>query len=162
MKTSSRGTVSTFFISTAETQLDPHIHGLIIVEAFNGGKKAHASIDETYPQGWPQLAAFLNSSDNFAIFRHFGTAHCRLLLHLQAELTEIEKQLDDLDKSDSETGPTSKIDLRYRLTRNEWYEGWNPAQKNLLDTFKAKLLEYGKPISNTIELVLVAYLSYLD
>lgn len=95
-------------------------------------------IDESYPLGWPQLAAFLNSVDNFAIFRRFGTAHCRILLHLQAEITAIEKELDELDKADSENP-----DMHYRLRRNEWYEGWDPRQKVLLDKLRVKLSEYG-------------------
>lgn len=34
--------------------------------------------------------------------------------------------------------------MLYRLRRNEWYEGWDTAQKDLLDKLRAKLLEYGK------------------
>jgi hypothetical protein len=89
--------------------------------------------------GWPQLAAFLNSADNYAIFRRFGTEHCRVLLHLMAEITSIEKDLDILDQTDSKNK-----DMLYRLRRNEWYEGWDTGQKDLLDKLKTKLLEYGK------------------
>jgi len=89
--------------------------------------------------GWPQLAAFLNSADNHAIFRRFGTEHCRILLHLMAEITSIQKELDKLDHADAENN-----DMLYRLRRNEWYEGWDTTQKDLLDKLRAKLLEYGK------------------
>jgi hypothetical protein len=95
--------------------------------------------DENYPVGWPQLAAFLNSADNYAIFRRFGTAHCRVLLHLMAEITSIEKKLDDLDISDAKDP-----NMVYRLRRNEWYEGWDTAQRDLLEKLRTKLSEYGK------------------
>jgi hypothetical protein len=94
--------------------------------------------DEGYPLGWPQLAAFLNSADSFAIFRRFGIAHCRVLVHLQAEITALEKELDALDIHDSVTQG-----MLYRLRRNEWYEGWDPAQKDLLEKLRLKLSEYG-------------------
>jgi hypothetical protein len=90
--------------------------------------------------GWPQLAAFLNSADNHAIFRRFGTEHCRVLLHLMAEITSIQKELEILDQADAENK-----DMLYRLRRNEWHEGWDTAQKDLLDKLRTKLLEYGKP-----------------
>jgi hypothetical protein len=99
-------------------------------------------IDETYPLGWPQLAAFLNSADSFAIFRRFGTAHCRVLLHLQVEITAIEEALDRLDTEDA-----SEPGMLYRLRRHEWKEGWDTSQRDLLDKLSSKLSEYGKKSS---------------
>lgn len=105
-------------------------------------------LDETYPLGWPQLAAFLNSADGSAIFRRFGTAHCRVLIHLQAEITGIEKALSDLDASDS-----SQPDKLYRLRRHEWQEGWDTAQKALLDKLRLKLSEYGISLLNSFTIL---------
>jgi hypothetical protein len=59
------------------------------------------------------------------------------LLHLSCEITALEKQLDELDEADSKTS------TKYRLRRNEHYEGWDPAQKELIDKLKLKLSEYG-------------------
>ena len=56
-----------------------------------------------------------------------------------AEITSIEKELDSLDQSDA-----NDKNMQYRLRRNEWYEGWDTKQKDLLDKLRAKLLEYGK------------------
>jgi hypothetical protein len=112
-------------------------------QSFNGPnpntKLTKFNIDESYPMGWPQLAAFLNSAENHAIFRRFGTEHCCILLHLMAEITSIQKELDILDQADAENK-----DKLYRLRRNEWHEGWDTAQKDLLDKLRTKLLEYGK------------------
>lgn len=73
------------------------------------------------------------------MFRRFGTAHCRILLHLQVEITDLIKELDQLDVADSdEDGGTL-----YRLRRNEWYEGWDRTQKDLLEKLQEKLSVYG-------------------
>ncbi|KAG9237275.1 hypothetical protein BJ875DRAFT_521129 [Amylocarpus encephaloides] len=93
---------------------------------------------ETYPQGFPRLAAFQNSSPDLAIFRRFGTEHCRVLMHLQCEIISISKELDILDLSDSD----EKNGLLYRLRRNEWHEGWDRTQKDLLENLQKKLSIY--------------------
>ena len=71
--------------------------------------------------------------------RRFGRAHTRVLLHLTCEITALEKELDTLDKVDSDSN------TRYRLRRSEYYEGWDSKQKSLLEKLKAKLMEYGMP-----------------
>ncbi|RFU33223.1 hypothetical protein B7463_g3148, partial [Scytalidium lignicola] len=88
-----------------------------------------------YPQGLPRLAAFQNLSSNLAIFRRFGTAHCRLLLHLQVEIMDIINELEKLDISDSD----EKGETLYRLRRVEWYPGWDTTQKDLMEKLAAKL-----------------------
>ncbi|CZR54213.1 uncharacterized protein PAC_04096 [Phialocephala subalpina] len=92
---------------------------------------------EDYPQGWPRLAAFLNTSSTLAVWRRFGTAHNRVLLHLQATITRLEQQLDELDKADAKD--PARL---YRLRRNEWREGWDTAQKDILEEMHRKLVEY--------------------
>jgi hypothetical protein len=95
---------------------------------------------EEYPKGWPQLAAFLNSKDNFAIFRRFRLIHCRVLLHLQAEITILEQKLINLDLSDSLEGSSTK----WRLLTAEFQDGWDPAQQNILRQLQQKLSIYGE------------------
>ncbi|KAH7395481.1 hypothetical protein BKA64DRAFT_60032 [Cadophora sp. MPI-SDFR-AT-0126] len=89
------------------------------------------------------MAAFQNSCDNSAIVRRFGTARFRILLHLQAEVADIEEELDKLDASDEKTGPDSELDLRYRLRYNVRKLGCgDPAQEKLIERLKEKLAEY--------------------
>jgi len=76
------------------------------------------------------------------MFRRFGRVHCRLLLHLEAEITVLERKLDTLDKRDDQT------DTAYRLKRCSWDPSWNADQKNLLDELKKKVAEYGELTSN--------------
>jgi hypothetical protein len=94
---------------------------------------------DSHPSGWPQLAAFLNSEDNFAIFRRFGLMHCRELVMLQAEITLLEKQRAELDKQDEASESTG-----YRLVSIEHQPGWDTEQKDLSEQIRKKLLIYGK------------------
>lgn len=73
------------------------------------------------------------------MFRRFGRAHCRILLHLEAEITILERKLDILDTHDAKSPG-----FNYRLRRSSWHESWDPTQKHLLDELKMKLLEYGE------------------
>jgi hypothetical protein len=94
---------------------------------------------EEYPEGWPQLAAFLHSSDNFAIFRRFGLTHSRVLVQLQCEIQLLEQQLAQLDKSDAAPGSTQA----WRLQTSNWDPSWNSEQKDLLKQLQEKLITYG-------------------
>jgi hypothetical protein len=90
-----------------------------------------------FPKGYPQLAAFLNSDDNFAVFRRFGNLSARALVQLQVDLTELEKKLHDLDDADA-LDPV----MSYRLRGFEDFEGWNSAQRDLISEIRVKLGEY--------------------
>lgn len=48
------------------------------------------------------LAAFLDSDDNFMIYRRFGYLQARLLLEKQEELRRLEEDLDILDSREQE------------------------------------------------------------
>ncbi|RDW87356.1 hypothetical protein BP5796_03050 [Coleophoma crateriformis] len=55
-----------------------------------------------------------------------------------AEITSIEKELDLLDVSDSKNE-----EMHWRLRKNEWYEGWDSGQRELLKKLREKLSLYG-------------------
>jgi hypothetical protein len=57
------------------------------------------------PQGYPSLAAFLDSDENFMVFRRFGHLHTRLLLQKQDELRIMERDLETIDNKDSRDNP---------------------------------------------------------
>lgn len=77
------------------------------------------------------------------MFRRFGRTHCRILLHLEAEITTLENKLDTLDIHDSQNSS-----FTYRLRSNSWNESWDREQKDLLKELKTKLLEYGESAKN--------------
>jgi hypothetical protein len=47
------------------------------------------------------LATFLDSDDNFMIYRRFGYLHARVLLRLQDKLRTLELRLDEYDDEDA-------------------------------------------------------------
>lgn len=49
-------------------------------------------------RGYSRLAAFLDSDENFMIYRRFGYIQSRLLLEKQDELRMLEDKLDILDR----------------------------------------------------------------
>lgn len=95
---------------------------------------------DNYPDGWPRVAAFLNSSDELLIFRRFGHIHSRLLLDLTVQITALETRLSRLDEEDAKASPETHNPLR--TTYDE--EGRNAEKEQLIEEIKAKMLEYWK------------------
>ncbi|KAI8932735.1 hypothetical protein NX059_010226 [Plenodomus lindquistii] len=58
---------------------------------------------EECPNGYPRLAAFNGSEQNFMMYRSFSCVHARLLLRHQASIQALETELDTLDRSHDET-----------------------------------------------------------
>ncbi|OCK77315.1 hypothetical protein K432DRAFT_304509, partial [Lepidopterella palustris CBS 459.81] len=54
------------------------------------------------PRGYPSLATFLDSDENFMIYRRFGYLQARLLLDKQDEMRKLEKKLEEMDSEDFE------------------------------------------------------------
>lgn len=55
------------------------------------------------PDGYPKLAAYLDSDENFMLYRRFGFLQSRLLLNKQDQLRVLEERLDEIDRTDEET-----------------------------------------------------------
>ncbi|KAL9134451.1 MAG: hypothetical protein Q9175_004363 [Cornicularia normoerica] len=66
----------------SETSRDMTGAAMTVTEAF-----------EHHEEGFPQVAAFLNSDEDNLIMRKFGNIHARLLLYRQDELAELEHDL---------------------------------------------------------------------
>ncbi|KAI9814189.1 MAG: hypothetical protein M1827_003355 [Pycnora praestabilis] len=102
---------------------------------------------EECPDGYPKLAAFSASDQNFKIYRGFNYLHARLLLYQQDEITRLEKDLDEMDKDDFEDEDEQyKICLRSR-DKDDARAG--QPRRELLMKIKEKLMEYGnlsKPV----------------
>ncbi|KAF2231422.1 hypothetical protein EV356DRAFT_293280 [Viridothelium virens] len=61
---------------------------------------------ESCPKGYPHLAAFLDSDENFMVYRRFGYLQSRLLLEKQDELRKLERKLDLIDDYNKTANPT--------------------------------------------------------
>ena len=59
-----------------------------------------AQLVESCPLGYPRLAAFNASEQNFMLYRGFSYVHARLLLDLQTRISILERELDDFDNED--------------------------------------------------------------
>src|SRR5438552_8863712 len=95
------------------------------------------SLVEDCPTGYPNLAAFLDSDENFMIYRRFGYIQARLLLEKQDEMRQLEEKLDMLYRYD-ESHHQESI-----MTRDLDEEESNP-RRTVLKTIEERFCEYGK------------------
>jgi hypothetical protein len=97
-------------------------------------------IVDNHPKGYPRIAVYINSDNNSALFRRFGDVRARLLLYMQAEITDLEAQLAKLDTDDDEKKDT-KWRNAYSISVNDGKN--NEARKELLQKIAKRLDEYG-------------------
>jgi len=64
---------------------------------------------DDFEDGYPKLATFHNSSENFSIYRRFGYLQSRLLLDKQDELRVLEARLDEYDREHELDGITRAL-----------------------------------------------------
>ncbi|KAF4200565.1 hypothetical protein CNMCM8927_002827 [Aspergillus lentulus] len=65
------------------------------------------------PQGYDKLAAFLGSHPEFQYFRRFSTLNTKNLLYLQAELANLEQELQDIIQEDKELAAQEEKKRKY-------------------------------------------------
>ncbi|KAK8038926.1 hypothetical protein PG993_007337 [Apiospora rasikravindrae] len=103
--------------------------------------------------GYSLLADFISRSPENAIFRKFGLLNTINLLRLQAELVDLEQQLDDVWSLDRNASPDSENNSRDAKDRrlyglDFWHmrkckeEGKDSIQLDLLEDIGKKLDEY--------------------
>jgi hypothetical protein len=106
------------------------------------------SVDET-PNGYPRLAAFQSSEANFSLYRSFSYLHSRVLLDLQDEITNLERELDDIDLDDSDEDPDRLRSRELDVDRAS-DEGNKRNRRVVLREIKDRLMEYGTFIHRSI------------
>ena len=96
---------------------------------------------DDHPKGYPQLAAFINSDENFLIARKFGFLRSRVLLYRQDELSVLEESLIALDDDDKVNRPLALESRKYDEDTDK-----DPvySRKVLMKKIDNKLKEYGK------------------
>ncbi|KAF6818892.1 phytase [Colletotrichum plurivorum] len=55
--------------------------------------------DRSCPVGYNEFVDFLSSDDDIFILRRFDAAHARVLLHLQDQVSQLEKSLERVEES---------------------------------------------------------------
>lgn len=101
-------------------------------------------------KSYRSLSIFLDSDDNFKIYRRFGYLHSRLLLHKQDEIRRLEMELDELDNLDEAGDAPDKRRARSRnadiaAEKKELAEDPTIRTRTIiLDEIEGKLAAYGK------------------
>ncbi|KAF2789188.1 hypothetical protein K505DRAFT_365832 [Melanomma pulvis-pyrius CBS 109.77] len=64
---------------------------------------------EDYPVGYPRLAAFKSSEPDFSLYRSFKYLHARVILELQYDIQNLERDLVELDLIDNDNGDRKRL-----------------------------------------------------
>lgn len=107
---------------------------------------------EACPNGYPKLAAFLSSEQNFSLYRGFGYLHSRVLLDLQDELSTLEKELDTIDTFDSANGHGLRLNSRRVDQKNAQNSGVERSRRHILSDVRKKLVDYDEILCKAHEL----------
>jgi hypothetical protein len=99
--------------------------------------------------GYPRLAAFLDSDENFMVFRRFGYLQARLLLQKQDELRLLEEELDSLDARMHAKRPAD-------LITRDLPAATGAPRKELMEKIENTFCEYGKEPSYLLLHILCA------
>ncbi|CAD6575582.1 MAG: hypothetical protein ASARMPREDX12_007384 [Alectoria sarmentosa] len=109
----------------------------------DGRLKLVQRVDD-HPCGYPQLAAFVNSDENFLIARKYGFLRSRVLLYRQDELSVLERDLIKLDADDKK-----KRDFALQSRKRDEETDTDPmySRKVLIQKIDDKLKEYDELVS---------------
>lgn len=94
---------------------------------------------EDFPDGWPRLAAFMESSESFGIYRMFGVPHARLLVIHMSNIEEIWTELLEMDRKDAAGGANTNWRLKNRFHE----DGLDTSKIVLQQRLEAEILAYG-------------------
>jgi hypothetical protein len=95
------------------------------------------AVEKDYVNGLPRLSALQDSNESICIFRRFGDIAARILIAKEIELDQLVMKLRKLDDEDNENPA-----MIFRLKSVEFYEGYDPTQRKLLQEIEQKLNEY--------------------
>jgi hypothetical protein len=107
--------------------------------------------------GYPRLAAFKASEQNFMLYRGFSCVHARLLLNLQTSIQMLETELDRVDRFHETLGEEQQIRLRsldmdIGACEKERQEGLRTRDK-VLEELRVKVCQYDELLVRARELV---------
>lgn len=129
----------------------------IIVRKCKSDSKIHSSVRmwltnvvEKCEVGYPYLASFLDSDENFMIYRRFGFLHARLLLQRQDELRIMEEELDRMDQRDKLQNIRM---LQCRIDDDLRTDQAGETRKSLLSRIEDAILKYDQLLLNAQQLV---------
>jgi hypothetical protein len=110
---------------------------------------------EQCPNGYPRLAAFNASEQNFMLYRGFSCVHARLLLNMQAGIQMLEAELDSLDRDHlafEEDTRLQSYDVDIDACEKEKKEGTR-TRDDILEDLRIKVSQYDELLIKARELV---------
>ncbi|THV49563.1 hypothetical protein BGAL_0189g00160 [Botrytis galanthina] len=105
------------------------------VKGRKDAKECIVSTIERRPQGYPQLAAVIDSDEQFMLYRRFGHLQARILLNKQDELRELEDRLAHIDRCYARRWPA-------RLRSRDICNAESNDLKGILEAIEEKYKEY--------------------
>lgn len=111
---------------------------------------ANGMADECSRDGYPKLAELMALHPDAAIVRRFGELNMINILRLQAELQDMEHQLQEIRNEDASSHDQAReaYVTDFRLMR-DWREDGDSLQYDLLLEIGDKLKEYSMPFLST-------------
>ena len=96
--------------------------------------------------GYPKLAAHMGDHPYTAIFRRFRTMNAKILLYYQAELTQLERDLEECEIRDANDPSGNKKNYAndWRLCVSNSDGSGDDEQLHIANKIKKKLREYSK------------------
>lgn len=91
---------------------------------------------EDYPSGYPRFAALIGSHPDFSLCRRFTALRARMLLLQQDQICLLEKELEDMDRLDSDEG--------HEIFLASCRQDKNPQRKSIIEKLYIALANYGK------------------
>lgn len=99
-------------------------------------------------KGYPDLAKIMGPHSGMSLFKRFASLNAKNTLYMQAELLDLERQLDGLEKYDKEDEGLPYYKDALSLVNCE-SNGMNPEQWQLILRIREKLREYSMPLQST-------------
>lgn len=130
-----------------------HMVGEMSAPSF--GEDSHASTEiqiempplRDAPEGYHKLASAMGLFPDLAIFRRFSTLNTKNILYLQAELLDLERQLDDAARADALSNDLNRREYDrawYNLSHAEDLPNGNGRQWKLFLRIREVLHQYSK------------------
>lgn len=101
-----------------------------------------------YPDGYPQLSAWINTDDNFRVYRRYGELRNRILLHYQLKLAKLEERLEQMDWGDKSSSDDRD---NYRLSSLEYDQERDNRRQGLVEEIEIALEKYGRLMIQTLQ-----------
>ena len=128
-----------------------------VQDATNEAQEGLGDLSDTVPGkqelfGYPKLARLMSYASETAIFRSFKDLNMMNLLRLQAELHDMEHQLQDIRDEDGQSGDSVRESyaMDFRAMR-DWKESGDSLQYDLLEAIGNKLGQYSLDPSRILD-----------